>query len=183
MDQESMLTPTDHALPDLELTAPNDVFFKIATTTDGTVVIKQIMINEEIEDVTLPAAPIVEPTYYTVTLAEAEHGELSFASILSDGNTEEFEENEEVRIVAFPDEGYQVGQVTVGNEVLVPDAEGVYSFYMPAYDVTVSATFMEKGSAITNTVATVKAAKVLRDGQLIIEKNGVLYNAQGAVIE
>lgn len=36
---------------------------------------------------------------------------------------------------------------------------------------------------IDNTETTVKAAKVIRNGQLIIEKNGVKYNAQGAAIK
>lgn len=37
-------------------------------------------------------------------------------------------------------------------------------------------------TAINNAEAGVKANKVLRDGVLLIEKNGVLYNAQGAVV-
>ena len=36
--------------------------------------------------------------------------------------------------------------------------------------------------AIDNTDAEVKAQKVVRNGQLFIEKNGVLYNAQGTVV-
>ena len=38
-------------------------------------------------------------------------------------------------------------------------------------------------TAIDNTEAEVKAVKVVRDGQLLILKNGVLYNAQGAVVK
>ena len=37
-------------------------------------------------------------------------------------------------------------------------------------------------TAIDNTEAAVKAVKVIRDGKLFIEKNGVLFNAQGAVV-
>lgn len=37
-------------------------------------------------------------------------------------------------------------------------------------------------TAIDNTNAAVKAVKVVRDGVLYIEKNGVLYNAQGAIV-
>lgn len=37
-------------------------------------------------------------------------------------------------------------------------------------------------TAIDNTEAEVKAVKVIRNGQLFIEKNGVLYNAQGTVV-
>lgn len=43
-----------------EYTATEEVYVKIATSTSGTVVFKQIMINEAIVDVTLPASP--EPT-------------------------------------------------------------------------------------------------------------------------
>lgn len=43
--------------------------------------------------------------------------------------------------------------------------------------------FVEDGlTAIDNTNAAVKAVKVVRDGVLYIEKNGVLYNAQGAIV-
>ena len=38
-------------------------------------------------------------------------------------------------------------------------------------------------TAISNTNAAVKAVKVVRNGQLFIEKNGVLYNAQGAIVK
>ena len=38
-------------------------------------------------------------------------------------------------------------------------------------------------TGIDNTDAAVKAVKVVRNGQLFIEKNGVLYNAQGAVVK
>jgi len=38
-------------------------------------------------------------------------------------------------------------------------------------------------TGITNTEAGVKAVKVVREGKLFIEKNGVLYNAQGNVVK
>lgn len=45
--------------------------------------------------------------------------------------------------------------------------------------------FREAGehTGIQNTEVEVKAVKVVRNGQLFIEKNGVLYNAQGAVVK
>ena len=42
---------------------------------------------------------------------------------------------------------------------------------------------VEIPTAIDNTDAEVKAVKIIRDGQLFIQKNGVLYNAQGAVVK
>ena len=38
-------------------------------------------------------------------------------------------------------------------------------------------------TAIENTEAAVKAVKVVRNGQMFIQKNGVLYNMQGAVVK
>ena len=39
------------------------------------------------------------------------------------------------------------------------------------------------GTGIENTDAAVKAVKVIRDGQMMILKNGVLYNMQGAIVK
>lgn len=51
-------------------------------------------------------------------------------------------------ITATPDENYEVVAVTVkgvsGKSVDVQNAEGIYTFKMPAENVTVSATFKEK---------------------------------------
>jgi len=38
-------------------------------------------------------------------------------------------------------------------------------------------------TSISNTNANVKAVKIVRNGQLFIEKNGVVYNAQGAIVK
>jgi hypothetical protein len=53
---------------------------------------------------------------------------------------------------------------------------------MPAEAVTVNASFGDTATAIDNAEQEVKAVKVIRNGQLFIEKNGVLYDAQGAVV-
>lgn len=95
-DQEMTLTPVENALEVLEFTAVEETFVKIQTTSDKTVVIKQIMIDEAIQEVTLP-----EP--------------------------------------------------------------------LP--------------TGINNAEEAVKTVKVIRNGQLFIEKNGVLFNAQGAVVK
>ena len=55
--QEMTLTPSDLAAP-LEITnVPYDCYMKLTTTSDKTVVIKQIMIDEPIAEVTLPDSP------------------------------------------------------------------------------------------------------------------------------
>ena len=47
-----------------------------------------------------------------------------------------------------------------------------------AIDITISGTIVATG--LENATVTVKPVKVLKNGQLIIEKDGVQYNAQGA---
>ena len=53
--------------------------------------------------------------------------------------------------------------------------------YLRIYKVTFGVG--EIPTALINTDAEVKAVKVIRNGQLLIEKNGVLYNAQGNVVK
>ena len=91
---ELTLTPEGNTLPVLEYPAEEETFVKLETTTGSTVVIKQIMIDEEIQPVILPL-----PT------------------------------------------------------------------------------------GINNAEEAVKTVKVIRNGQLFIEKNGVLFNAQGATVK
>lgn len=62
------LTPIDNSLDVWVCVATHNQLIKLETTTDNTVVIKQIMINEQIQEVTLPASE-PEPTTYTLTLA------------------------------------------------------------------------------------------------------------------
>ena len=50
-----------------------------------------------------------------------------------------------------------------------------------AIDITISGTIVTTG--LENATVTVKPVKVLKNGQLIIEKDGVQYNAQGAILK
>lgn len=58
------------------------------------------------------------------------------------------------------------------SEVSIKETAGGYRI--------ISATVPDAGQGINNTNAAVKAEKFFRDGQLIIRKNGVEYNALGA---
>ena len=154
-------------------TASGDELVSIKTATADAVVFQQIMYNEDLKVVELPA-----PGAYLVTCAEAENGTVTAAWPNKKYRTPV---GETVTLTVTPNDGYKVADVKVNGESLNA-VEGVYSFPMPAQDVTVVATFSVV-TAIDNTEAAVKATKVVRDGQLYIEKNGVLYNAQGAVVK
>lgn len=53
--------------------------------------------------------------------------------------------------------------------------------YVRLYFVQFSLSELPQG--LESTEATLKAVKVMRDGQLFIQKNGVLYNMQGAIVK
>ena len=158
------LNPTNNKIADLEFPIMVETLVKLQTTTDKTVVIKQIMINE----------PIVT-WMYPITYAPAENGKVEGWTIAFPDET--------VELTVTPNEGYMAASVTAGNEAVVP-VEDVYSFVMPGQAVTVSATFeVDPTTAIENTAADAKVVKRVVNGQLFIEKNGVIYNAQGAAVK
>ena len=157
------LAPTDNKIADMVFPIQVETSVKLQTTSDKTVVIKQIMVDE----------PLVT-WMYPITYAEAENGKV-------EGWTIAFP-NETVELTVTPDEGYEAASVTAGNEAVVP-VEGVYSFVMPAEDVNVVATFATIPTALENIEAAGKAVKVIVNGQLMIKKNGVVYNAQGAIVK
>ena len=112
-------------------------YISIKMADDDAVVFKQIMIDAEIQDVTLP-----EPTRHAVVLTKAgetEHGTLAVAS------PEEYiwlAEGAAVTLTVAADEGYYIESVKLNGEALTP-SENVYSFAMPNATANVVATFAE----------------------------------------
>ena len=68
-----------------------------------------------------------------------------------------------------------------GNLTLAADQAGEYTFTWTYATNTLSITF-PTATAIENTNAAVKAVKMIENGQMIIIKNGVKYNAIGTVV-
>jgi hypothetical protein len=157
------LVPTDNKLADLTVPFMVEKLVKLQTTSDKTVVIKQIMIDDPIAT-----------WMYPITYAEAEHGTVS-------GWTIAFP-NEEVQLSFTMDEGYTLVSCYANEQAVVSTPNVGEFFTMPAEAVTVNASFGDTATAIDNAEEEVKAVKVIRNGQLFIEKNGVLYDAQGAVV-
>lgn len=158
------LVPTDNKVADLEVPFMVEKLVKLQTTSDKTVVIKQIMIDQ----------PIVT-WMFPITYAEAEHGTVS-------GWTIAFP-NEEVQVNFTMDEGYTLVSCFANEQAVVSTPNVGEFFTMPAEAVTVNATFGDTATGIDNAEGEVKAVKVIRNGQLFIEKNGVLYDAQGAIVK
>lgn len=159
------LAPANKTLDVLEFTAAADTYVKIQTTSGKTVVIKQIMVDEAIVDV-----------MYQITYAAVENGEVSGWTVAYPG--------EEVVMNITSNEGYALTSITYnGTEMVQPAPGAPISFIMPAEAVTVAASFGDIATGINNAEAAVKAVKVIRDGKLFIEKNGVLYDAQGTIVK
>ena len=180
---EQMLTAADYANTDVDgnkvlaLTAPMDMYLQIVCNSTKTLVIKQVMINEDIQPIVLPT-----PSVFTVTCADAENGSVTLANGDKKGS---FAPGETVTLALTPAEGYLTYSLTYNGFNLydTPETNPV-TFVMPAEPVSVVASFItEFPTDINNTNDELKAVKVVRNGQLFIEKNGVLYNAQGAVVK
>jgi len=139
-----------------------------------TLVIKQIMINEQISPVTLP-----DPSAYAVKVT-AENGKVT-AKV--DGADYDLSKKNvlvgaSVELTVAANQGFVIKEVTV-NGVPANLTEGKYTFSMPAKNVEVTATFEAEATALDNTEASVKATKRIVNGMLLIEKNGEVYNVLG----
>ena len=150
----------------------------IISTVDGVVTAKGIVSNPYTGvafDVTVSGKlPVEEPVKYTVTATvnPAETGTVTGAG--------EYEEGAEATLTATAAEGYEFVNWTVAGAEVATTA--TYTFTVTA-DVEVVANFKEITDAVDNIQVGVQATKVLRNGQLIIIKNDVEYNAQGAVVK
>ena len=156
--KEQLATP-------LVYTATADDYVKIETTSGSTVVIKQIMLDEPIANV-----------MYNIAYNIGEGGTVTGWTVALPG--------EEVVMNITSNEGYALNNITYNGTAMTQSEPGApISFTMPAEDVTVAATFGDIATGIDNTDAEVKSVKFFENGQLFIEKNGVIYNAQGAIVK
>ena len=157
-------SPADATITENVYTLPassevREVVFSISKA--ATVVFKQIMINAEIETVTLP---------WRVTY-DAGLGECATTEAVWFGTALVLPE-----ISTLPSgkqfDGWYDAE-TSGTKV--GDAGDTYT---PEANVTLYA-YYSTATALDNTDASVKAVKYFKDGQLFIEKNGKIYNAMG----
>ncbi len=149
----------------------------LVTVTDG----KFIMPAYDVTvSATFKLIPVVE--MFTVTLGSYEHGTVAFIEP-NEGN--KYEAGAEVRLSVTPAEGYELESISLeGIELVINVENNIASFNMPAQNVTVLATFKQSsGQGFDNIDASMKATKRIINGKLFIEKNGKLYDAQGAMVK
>ena len=104
--------------------------------------------------------------------------------------TEPYEMYSTVTVGGMGDEdpwlGFGEGYLTITPEGEKITATGVVENPMAgiAIDITISGSLSQgPGTALENATVVIKSIKKIQNGQLIIEKGGVQYNAQGAVIK
>ena len=143
-----------------------DELISIKMMDPNAVVFQQIMIGEELQ----------APELFAINCAEVENG--TVAAPFKMGIP-----GEEVELTFTPAEGYIVMNCTVNGEEIHQSAPGApITFEMPAADVTITTTFSIP-TAIDNAEAAVKAEKVIRDGQVLILRDGKIFNALGAEVK
>ena len=146
-------------------TAEAEALVSIKMMDGNAVVFQQIAIDEE----------LAAPELFAISCAATENGTLEAPYKLGiPGET--------VALTVEPAAGYVVSGVSLNGDPIAADGEGKYSFEMPAAAANVAATF-SVATSIDNTEDAVKAVKVIRNGQLFIEKNGKTYNALGAEVK
>ncbi len=94
----------------------------------------------------------------------------------------DYEEGTEITLTATANPGYEfVNWTDLEDQVVSTDA--AYTFTVTE-EVALIANFQKSTSTALDNASSAKAAiKCLENGVLIIEKNGIRYNAQGAVVE
>ena len=116
-----------------------------------------------------------KPETYTVTILVNPEGA---GTVTGAG---EYEDGAEVTVTAEENEGYIFVGWMEDGEFVAEDYE--YTFTI-LNDVDLVAVYAQApASGVDNINTNVAPRKVIRDGQLIIIKNGVEYNVQGAVIK
>ena len=121
-----------------------------------------------------------EAPKYAVTFEAPEHGLLSVlngSAPLTSGD--EVKAGTELTIVPTPGDGYQVKSVTV-NDTPIEAVEDVYSYTMGSAAAVIAATFEKKTATGVDEMNVEQApAKEIRNGQLLIIRDGAVYTAVG----
>lgn len=108
---------------------------------------------------------------YTVTVVSNDE---EMGTVTGGGN---YFENNVANLVATPKEGYKFTGWSNNAELSAATQDLTVT-----ENITITANFAKGETAIDNATVAEKAVKMIEDGQLVIIREGVKYNAQGAVI-
>ncbi|MBQ7632294.1 MAG: chitobiase/beta-hexosaminidase C-terminal domain-containing protein [Paludibacteraceae bacterium] len=160
------------------------------TCTTNSIYIKSVQVNYS--DVEVSYSDYITNAY-AVTFSAPENGTLNIyeddlETLVASGSS--YVEGTQLYVDAQPAEGFKLKAVKVIKTGVDPEEDVTATVYdeglltIPAYAVTVSATFeKDEATGVDNTEAGVKAVKKVVNGQLLIEKNGRVYNAFGQTVK
>lgn len=153
---------------------------------------------DDIEEVEVPTEEftltVSDPENITFTVVYGEE-------VLANGEAAEIANGTEITMTVNVSEGYVLESVTVVGEneqvVSITENNGVYSFYMPAYNATVNATAMEYIAPSGSNFVRISSLDQLTDGSVVViasrynetannyfaMKNAIGSKIQGTVFE
>ena len=153
---------------------------------------------DDIEEVEVPTEE------YTLTVSDPENITFTVVygeEVLANGEAAEIANGTEITMTVNVSEGYVLESVTVVGEneqvVSITENNGVYSFYMPAYNATVNATAMEYIAPSGSNFVRISSLDQLTDGSVVViasrynetannyfaMKNAIGSKIQGTVFE
>ena len=143
-------------------------------------------------------APVADTLQLQLAINDSTMGTVAVTNLLGSGIVDLGEgkfsvpEDVEVSILATPNEGYKFTGWKQGNIDEFKDCyycgtamnteDNPLHIYMTK-DMAIMATFAAEDEAIDNNTIDAKAIKVIRDGQLLIERDGKFYNAVGVEVK
>lgn len=132
--------------------------------------------NRNIEGVDLGA---YELPYYTLTIAAFDHTTLTVGGETKTAGDYSLPKGYTTTATIEPDENYSITSVTCGDAILTPEA-GIYTLPALLTDMTLTITVQSTPTGIDDANTAVKAVKVIRNGQLLILRDGKEFNVLGA---
>ncbi len=132
--------------------------------------------NRNIEGVDLGA---YELPYYTLTIAAFDNATLIVGEETKTAGDYSLPKGYTTTATIVPDENYSITSVTCGDAILTPEA-GNYTLPALLTDMTLTITVQSTPAGIDDANTAVKAVKVIRNGQLLILRDGKEFNVLGA---
>lgn len=132
--------------------------------------------NRNIEGVDLGA---YELPYYTLTIAAFDHATLTVGGETKTAGDYPLPKGYTTTATIEPDENYSITSVTCDDAILTPEA-GIYTLPALLTDMTLTITVQSTPTGIDDANTAVKAVKVIRNGQLLILRDGKEFNVLGS---
>ena len=120
-----------------------------------------------------------ELPYYTLTIAAFDHATLIVGEETKTAGDYSLPKGYTTTATIEPDENYSITSVTCGDAILTPEA-GIYTLPALLTDMTLTITVQSTPTGIDDTNTAVKAVKVIRNGQLLILRDGKEFNVLGS---